>query len=87
MKCLISTCHSNRKKLYNILYNVKISFFEFFEISKENQNFKNLLTPLCAGGPIKEWVCSLSRDKDGDTRVWVPGLNFSSLTLAPLGSG
>ena len=39
------------------------------------------MTPICAGGSIKECVCSVSRDKDGDTRIWVPGLTFSSLIV------
>ena len=39
------------------------------------------MTPICAGGSIKEWVCSVSRDKDGDTRIWVPGFTFSSLIV------
>ena len=30
------------------------------------------------GWSIKEWVHSVSRDKDGDTRFWVPRLSFSS---------
>ena len=55
------------------------------------------MTPICAGGSNMEWACSVSRDKDGDTRIWVPGLTFSALivrkewncilTRAPLGEG
>ena len=67
---------------------VTISKFQFFLTFWNFQNIKiskNVLTPICAGGSIKEWVCSVSRGKDGDTRIWVPGLTFSSLTRAPLG--
>ena len=39
------------------------------------------MTPICGGGSTKEWVSSVSRDKDGDTRIWVPGLTFSSLIV------
>ena len=39
------------------------------------------MTPICAGGSIKEWICPVSREKDGDTRIWVPGLTFISLIL------
>ena len=82
MKYFISTYHSIRKKLYNILQIPNFKNFEFFEIIEEkNQNFKNLLTPVCAGGSIKEWVCSVSRVKDGDNWVWVPGLIFSRLIV------
>ena len=56
----------------------KISIFFNFESSKKTQNFINLLISICVGWSIKEWVCSVSRDKDGDTRIWVPGLSFSS---------
>ena len=53
------------------------NFFWHFSI-KKNQNFNNSLTPICAGGSIKKWVYCVSRDKDGDTRIWVPGLTLSS---------
>ena len=62
------------------LNNFKISFFWKFW-NKKIKNSKNLMTPICAGGSSKEWVCSVSRDKDGDTRIWVPGLIFSSLIV------
>ena len=74
----MSTYHSIRKKLYNILTNSKFQFLKFLKDPRKNQNFKNLLIPFCVGWLIKQWVCSVSRDKGGDTRIWVPGFSFSS---------
>ena len=53
--------------------------FIFFKFPPKIKISKNLLTPICAGGSIKEWVCSVTREKDGDTRIWVPRLTLSSL--------
>ena len=81
IKYLISTYHSIRKKLYNIVTISKFENFRNFWNFQKNHNFKKLIDPFCAGGLIKEWVYSVSRDKDGDTRIWVPVLTFSSLIV------
>ena len=77
IKYLIFIYHSIRKKPYNIS---TISKFQkvFFLNFQKIKTWKNLLTPICAGESIKEWVCSVTREKDGDTRIWVPGLTLSS---------
>ena len=66
---------------YRILKQFQNSIFLKFWNFQKIKISKNLLTPFCAGGSIMEWVCSVSRDKDGDTRNWVPGLTFSSLIV------
>ena len=72
IKNLISTYHSIRKKLYNIFLNQNFIFVHFFK-----SKFKKIiLTTICAEGSIKEWVCSVTRDKNGETRIWVSGLTF-----------